>query len=333
MLELVTGGSGSGKSAYAESRICEWNRQAPKPLFYIATMFPYGEETEKKIERHRILRKGKGFETLEWYTGLKQHLEDGSLKGADVLLECMSNLVANEMYMESGAGCHADQAILEGIQELNRQCANVVIVTNEVFSESVPDSPEMKEYKRILGRINCEIAVMADQVTEVIYGIAQQKKEQDTMVNRTEKPGVDSNKSGESVMCQKENRENRFQIIVGGAFQGKTRYAKQNNPEVELMGGADCPLDEIESCMAINEFHAFTRRWLLKGRTKDELLKILEKNENLQLLISDEIGYGLVPVDDFEREYRELHGRVMTELAERADCVERVVCGVPQRIK
>ena len=330
MLVVVTGGSGSGKSAYAESRICEWNRQDPKPLFYIATMYPYGEETEKKIERHRILRKGKGFETLEWYTGLKQHLEDGSLKGADVLLECMSNLVANEMYMESGAGCHADQAILEGIRELNQQCSNLVIVTNEVFSESVPDSPEMKEYKRILGRINCEIAVMADQVTEVIYGIAQQKKEQDTMVNRTEKPGVDSNKSGEPAMCRKEKR---FQIIIGGAFQGKTRYAKQNNPEVELMGGADCPLDEIESCMAINEFHSFTRRWLSEGRTKEELLKILEKNENLQLLISDEIGYGLVPVDDFEREYREFHGRVMTELAEKADCVERVVCGIPQRIK
>ena len=163
MLELVTGGSGSGKSAYAESRICEWNRQDPNPLFYIATMYPYGEETEKKIERHRILRKGKGFETLEWYTGLKLHLEEGSLQGSDVLLECMSNLVANEMYMESGAGCHADQAILEGIRELNQQCSNLVIVTNEVFSESVPDSPEMKEYKRILGRINCEIAAMADQ--------------------------------------------------------------------------------------------------------------------------------------------------------------------------
>ena len=310
MLELVTGGSGSGKSAYAESRICEWNRQAPKPLFYIATMFPYGEETEKKIERHRILRKGKGFETLEWYTGLKQHLEEGSLKGADVLLECMSNLVANEMYMESGAGCHADQAILEGIQELNQQCANLVIVTNEVFSESVPDSPEMKEYKRILGRINCEIAVMADQVTEVIYGIAKQ--------------------TGESVMCQKENR---FHIIIGGAFQGKTQYATKIYPGLELTDGFNCPLEEIENCVAVNEFDSFTRRWLLEGRTKEALLTMLENNRNLQLLISDEIGYGLVPIDDFEREYREFHGRVMTELAEKADGVERVVCGIPQRIK
>ena len=313
MLELVTGGSGSGKSAYAESRICEYNRQAPKPLFYIATMYPYGEETEKKIERHRMLRKGKGFETLEWYTGLKQHLEEGSLKGADVLLECMSNLVANEMYMESGAGCHADQAILEGIQELNQQCANLVIVTNEVFSESVPDSPEMKEYKRILGRINREIAAMADQVTEVIYGIAKQ--------------------TGESVMCQKENQEKRFQIIIGGAFQGKTQYATKIYPGLELTDGFNCPLDEIRNCVAINKFHSFTRRWLLEGRTKEALLTMLENNRNLQLLISDEIGYGLVPIDDFEREYREFHGRVMTELAEKADCVERVVCGIPQRIK
>ena len=310
MLELVTGGSGSGKSAYAESRICEYNRQAPKPLFYIATMYPYGEETEKKIERHRILRKGKGFETLEWYTGLKQHLEEGSLKGADVLLECMSNLVANEMYMESGAGCHADQAILEGIQELNQQCSNLVIVTNEVFSESVPDSPEMKEYKRILGKINREIAIMADQVTEVIYGIAKQ--------------------TGGSVMCQKENR---FQIIIGGAFQGKTQYATKTYPGLKLTDGFNCPLDEIENCVAVNKFHSFTRRWLLEGRTKEALLTMLENNRNLQLLISDEIGYGLVPIDDFEREYREFHGRVMTELAEKADCVERVVCGIPQRIK
>ena len=310
MLELVTGGSGSGKSAYAESRICEWNRQDPKPLFYIATMYPYGEETEKKIERHRILRKGKGFETLEWYTGLKLHLEEGSLQGSDVLLECMSNLVANEMYMESGAGCHADQAILEGIRELNQQCSNLVIVTNEVFSESVPDSSEMKEYKRILGKINREIATMADQVTEVIYGIAKQ--------------------TGEIVMCQKENR---FHIIMGGAFQGKTQYATKIYPGLELTDGFNCPLDEIENCVAVNEFHSFTRRWLLEGRTKEALLTMLENNRNLQLLISDEIGYGLVPIDDFEREYREFHGRVMTELAERADCVERVVCGIPQRIK
>ena len=176
MLELVTGGSGSGKSAYAESRICEWNRQDPKPLFYIATMYPYGEETEKKIERHRMLRKGKGFETLEWYTGLKLHLEEGSLQGSDVLLECMSNLVANEMYMESGAGCHADQAILEGIRELNQQCSNLVIVTNEIFSDGCSYDADTIRYIRLLGTLNIWLAEKASLVTEVVYGIPIRQK-------------------------------------------------------------------------------------------------------------------------------------------------------------
>lgn len=316
MLELVTGGSGSGKSAYAENRICELNQQNPAPLFYIATMYPYGAETQKKIERHRIQRAGKGFETLEWYTGLEEHLEntlqedgaleESSLKGCNVLLECMSNLVANELYMETGAKEQTEQAILAGIRKLQEQCANVVIVTNEVFSESVPDTVEMKEYKRILGRINCEIARMADQVTEVIYGLPQEKKEEN---------------------C------NSMKIILGGAFQGKTAYAKKQNPSLDLTDGEKCSLDSIDTCQAMNSFHSFTRRWLKDGRTKGELQKRIKENPSLQLLISDEIGYGLVPIDDFEREYREFHGRVMTELVQNAETVVRIVCGIPQVLK
>ena len=128
-------------------------------------------------------------------------------------------------------------------------------------------------------------------------------------------------------------KENRVHIIIGGAFQGKTQYATKIYPELGLTDGINCSLDEIRNCVAINKFNSFTRRWLLEGKTKEALLTILENNRSLQLLISDEIGYGLVPIDDFEREYREFHGRVMTELAEQADCVERIVCGIPQRIK
>ena len=60
MLELVTGGSGSGKSAYAESRICEYNRQASKPLFYIATIYPYGKRQKRRLRDIGCFVKGKG---------------------------------------------------------------------------------------------------------------------------------------------------------------------------------------------------------------------------------------------------------------------------------
>ena len=94
MIHLVTGGSGSGKSEYAENWLTGRNKK-DGTYIYIATMQPYTEETMKKIERHHRLRAGKGFRTLEKYTDLSE-LEIPKNQG--ILLECISNLVANELY-------------------------------------------------------------------------------------------------------------------------------------------------------------------------------------------------------------------------------------------
>lgn len=106
MILLVTGGSASGKSEYAENRALQLAKTEQKKLIYLAAMKPFGEEAAKRIERHRQLRAGKGFETVERYTDIEGLCRDGSLeaetfrqkaKDAVVLLECMSNLAANEM--------------------------------------------------------------------------------------------------------------------------------------------------------------------------------------------------------------------------------------------
>ena len=49
--------------------------------------------------------------------------------------------------------------------------------------------------------------------------------------------------------------------------------------------------------------------------------------------MTDEIGYGIVPMDLFQREYREKTGRICTELAERSEEVYRIICGIGMRIK
>ena len=168
MFHLITGGSGSGKSAYAEERIVAYHKQ--NVLYYIATMQPYGKEMEEKIKRHRKMREGKGFQTIECYTDLKeQHVE----KGSSVLLECMSNLVANECYraLEEMDEERIIMSICEGVTHLRNQCDNLVVVTNEVCSECTTDSVDMIRYKKILSRINCAMAREADRVTEVVYGI------------------------------------------------------------------------------------------------------------------------------------------------------------------
>lgn len=174
MFHLITGGSGSGKSEYAEQKLMEYasHSKRNKKRYYIATMMPFGKETEEKIARHRRLRAGKGFETIECYTDLKKAAEVLQTKETgSVLLECMSNLVANEMFQESGAGENTVNAVMEGIRSLREQTGDLVIVTNEIFSEAARYEGETETYQRYLGEINQKLAVLSDQVVEVVYGI------------------------------------------------------------------------------------------------------------------------------------------------------------------
>lgn len=323
MMELVTGGSGSGKSAYAESVICGKHRLLCEttenaPLYYIADMIPYGRETEKKIKAHRKMRAGKGFVTLEWYVDLPGKIsapDSPELKGSCVLLECVSNLTANEMYEPGGAqntGGDTPESVIKGVRMLKDQCAHLVVVTNDVFRESVPDSEEMTAYKGNLGMINRALAEMADQVTEVVFGVPVCIKSGSDMADGTGK---------------------QMKFITGGAYQGKLEYAKKLYPGAEWTDGAGCSLQEILSCGAVDHFHLFVRRWLQEGKTPQELIRaILDKNRDL-IIVCDEIGCGLVPTDAFEREYRESVGRICTQLVEYADEVYRVTCGIGGRLR
>ena len=159
MMTVVTGGSGSGKSAFAEDKIVSFG---PAKRIYIATMHPYDEA------RHQKMRAGKGFETVECYTGLK-NLDFP--ENAVVLLECMSNLAANEIFEEKGAGEKTVEAVLEGIKKLRSQVRHLVIVTNEIFSEAASYEGDTIRYQEYLGIINQNIGKMADEVVEVVYGI------------------------------------------------------------------------------------------------------------------------------------------------------------------
>ncbi|MDE7320977.1 MAG: bifunctional adenosylcobinamide kinase/adenosylcobinamide-phosphate guanylyltransferase [Lachnospiraceae bacterium] len=165
MLCLITGGSGSGKSEYAEQMVM---RLGTMPRLYIATMYPFDEECHGRIRRHRVMRAEKGFETLECYTGLK----DADVSGyGTVLLECMSNLVANELYQEGGAGAQCVEAILEGVQKIREQCEHLIVVTNEIFSDGIEYDEKTRQYQQYLGSINRQIASMAEVAAEVVYSI------------------------------------------------------------------------------------------------------------------------------------------------------------------
>ena len=292
MMELVTGGSGSGKSAYAEKIICEKHRQlcgtAEKPpLYYIADMVPYGRETEKKIEAHRKMRAGKGFATIEWYVDLPGRIlgpDSPDLKGSYVLLECISNLTANEMYEPGGAentGKDTVKCIIRGVQMLKERCAHLVVVTNDVFRESVPDSEEMTAYKDNLGTISRALAKMADRVTEVVFGVPVCIKEVSDTASGTWdwRKGIDAQKDGSE---EKGRRSMKF--ITGGAYQGKLNYAKETFQIPDgWMDGAFCTLEDLAQCRGVYDFHLLIRRLLEEGQEADRLvLEAAEKNPEIR---------------------------------------------------
>lgn len=167
MFALVTGGSGSGKSEFAENLAVSLGGEKT----YIAAMMPSDSECIKRIERHRQMRSGKGFKTIERYTGIKE-LDIGGT----VILECLSNLTANEMYSPSGAGERAAEEITEGILRLNKRCENLIVVTNEIFSDGADYGSETEKYMKTLGKINVAAAKMADEVYEVVYTIVNRLK-------------------------------------------------------------------------------------------------------------------------------------------------------------
>ena len=67
MMHLITGGSASGKSAYAEKMAVG---AGEKSRYYLATMKPWGKEGQERVEKHRNMRAGRGFTTVECYTCL-----------------------------------------------------------------------------------------------------------------------------------------------------------------------------------------------------------------------------------------------------------------------
>lgn len=181
MLTLVLGGSGSGKSEYAENLMVSRRAalgEGPISMHYIATMwFDQGdEECVRRIERHRKMRKNKGFSTIECPVGLEQvQVEPQSL----ALLECMSNLAANEMFADGEI--HEPEAVAKrvqkGIDRLLAVCRDVCVVSNDIFGDGIEYDQGTMAYIRALGLVNQYLAARADQVTEVVYGIPVTIKE------------------------------------------------------------------------------------------------------------------------------------------------------------
>lgn len=111
-----------------------------------------------------------------------------------------------------------------------------------------------------------------------------------------------------------------MELYIGGYGTGKYECIESLAPGAEIW----------------KDFHLFVREELKSGKNpellKKEVFEIIEKEPDI-VIVSDEIGNGIVPADQFERLYREETGRLLCAVADKAEKVVRIVCGLPQRIK
>ncbi len=123
-------------------------------------------------------------------------------------------------------------------------------------------------------------------------------------------------------------------MIIGGQFQGKTDYAvKLGIKKNEIQNGASIPIDCPENIRCISDFQLFIKRVCDTGLDPvEKAAELLERNPGI-VIISTEIGNGVIPIDKSDRLWREGVGKACCYLAARAERVIRMVCGIPAVIK
>ena len=169
MVVTITGGSGSGKSRMAEA-ISEALCSGPK--LYAATMRVYDQESRKRVERHRKQREGGQFATLECPSGVERIRFEK--KEGLILLECISNLVANELYRGEQFAMQDPKEtagrIIRGIGHLAENADHLVVVANELFQSGIKDR-EMQAYLQVAGAVHRFLMERSDVFIESVYGL------------------------------------------------------------------------------------------------------------------------------------------------------------------
>ncbi|WP_394871163.1 bifunctional adenosylcobinamide kinase/adenosylcobinamide-phosphate guanylyltransferase [Clostridium butyricum] len=132
-------------------------------------------------------------------------------------------------------------------------------------------------------------------------------------------------------------------FIIGGENQGKleylfniSRFKKENVVDCLNVDGLKAEEILMSNKPVIYNFNNLIKELLVvyddEEKVKENIKRMIKENRKA-VIISNEIGYGIVPIDKFERRYRELTGRICCEIAKESKEVHRVICGIGTIIK
>ena len=170
-IHLITGGSRSGKSAYAQMLA----EALPGPRAYVATCPVIDAETAERVKRHQEARGASAWETIEEPVDLAGAIGRAAAYRV-ILIDCLTLWINNLMYeAEQNGRLMGEAEIAEASQQLLnvslKADKTVVLVTNEVGSGIVPENPMARRFRDLAGRCNQVMASRADGVVLVVCGI------------------------------------------------------------------------------------------------------------------------------------------------------------------
>ena len=231
----ITGGAGSGKSSLAQELAAALSRNGSK--YYIATMVPRDEEDQRRIRRHILDRSGMGFETIECPSGLTDPSR-GIVPDPDgtYLMDSATAMLSNAMFGEREFVYDPDAAavVTADLAAFSEQVENFIAVSDGIYSDAMHYDGMTETYRRGLAQIEWEMASVCDTVIECAAGgVIVHKGALPAELgagcgenNRAQLAELSADRRECNGVLQKTEEKKGLKLIIGGACQGKTEYAR-----------------------------------------------------------------------------------------------------------
>lgn len=171
-LIFISGGARSGKSTFAEEYALSLAHQKDAKLHYVATSRKSDAEMKRRIEHHREQRRKSGASWQTWESPVGAGKLASRFHDTDiVLLDCLTVWLTNELFLDGGEERWQDSryqenvynAILNSVTAIRKKAGTLILVSNEVLNEPLPENFLVQTYGRLLGHLHQSIVAEASR--------------------------------------------------------------------------------------------------------------------------------------------------------------------------
>ena len=175
MLQLILGGTRSGKSVFAEKQIKQLEIQNPQAtVSYIATAELFDQGMKDRAKQHAD-RRPEHWQLVEAPLQLTQALNALNSPDQIILLDCLTLWLNNVIYYQTQSDQANSLSIGQSFDDLlhclTSHQANIVLVSNEVGLGILPMDKSTREFADYSGLLNQQLANIVQKAYLITAGL------------------------------------------------------------------------------------------------------------------------------------------------------------------